>query len=116
MNFFSEYTLEDLHAECSPYAFLKGWPTQDEVLFGEWWEESYEGAFHLIWRKNGVLYMLENSHCSCNGFYEDYGPSDNVSCKANEINGQYLVNLGHPYWLRTDEQRVAWDAMLEAVV
>lgn len=38
-----------------------------EVLFGYYECEDYSGDAYAIYRRNGKLYIIAGSHCSCNG-------------------------------------------------
>lgn len=46
-------------------------PTKEELLFVNNWEEGYEGAIHFVWRKGNQLYEESLSHCSCNNYATD---------------------------------------------
>jgi hypothetical protein len=50
-------------------------PTEDELLFASYGGGSYEGDATVIFEKNGELYEVHGSHCSCNGLEGDWGPA-----------------------------------------
>ena len=123
MNWFSNSgSLAELALECVDYSERDirkapvGFPTEDELLFGEWDEDSYEGRFYLLWRRNGELYEESMSHCSCNDYVED----EAGWATLKPINGAYLQQRAKPFYQYGDaeaykQKLVAWDAVLEVV-
>ena len=62
-------------------AFAQGWDgvtepaTDEEIIFASYHVDGYEGgAFVLFWR-DGQLYEVNSSHCSCNGLEWDPEPT-----------------------------------------
>lgn len=45
-------------------------PTDDEILFASYEDESYEGSALVIFQHGGKLYEVNGGHCSCFGLSE----------------------------------------------
>jgi hypothetical protein len=45
-----------------------------EILFAVYWSESYDGSAFVLYRKDGELYAVEGSHCSCYGLEDQWSP------------------------------------------
>ena len=66
-----------------------------EILYAQYGYYSYEGEAHVIFRKDGKLYEVNGSHCSCYGLEGQWEPEEtsvvallarpNVSENAKEI-------------------------------
>lgn len=49
-------------------------PTNEEILFANYCCEGYEGDARILFQRNGVLYEVEGSHCSCMGLEDQWNP------------------------------------------
>ena len=49
-------------------------PTEEELLFASYGGGSYEGDAFVLFRKDGKLYEVNGSHCSCNGLEGSWSP------------------------------------------
>lgn len=66
-----------------------------EILYAHYSNEGYEGYAHAIFRKEGQLYEVNGSHCSCYGLEDQWEPEEtsvaallarpNVTEEAKEI-------------------------------
>lgn len=66
-----------------------------EILYAQYNVYGYEGDAHVIFRKDGKLYEVSGSHCSCYGFETQWQPEEttvaallfrpNVAEEAKEI-------------------------------
>ncbi len=66
-----------------------------DILYASYDMPPYEGYAHVIFRKEGKLYEVNGSHCSCYGLEEQWEPEEttveallfrpNVSDQAKEI-------------------------------
>jgi hypothetical protein len=56
----------------------EGEVSQYEILYGEYWCDSYEGSAYFLLRKDGKLYEVEGRHCSCNGLEGQWSPHEVV--------------------------------------
>jgi len=120
---FGQGSLESLKVEWVPYAWHDGkycedglllWPTEDELLIGYDYSESYEGSCYMLFRRNSILYEVENSHCSCNNYSEDANIfQDQGMLDKHVVTGQYLRNKD--WWRFSDipEAMVLMDHILE---
>lgn len=46
------------------------------ILFAAYDNENYEGYAMVIFSKDGKLYEVNGSHCSCNGLEEQWSPEE----------------------------------------
>lgn len=64
MKYFGFDGLEDIkkqfQSECNGI-------TEDEILFASYGSQCYDGDAIVLIRRDGKLYTVESSHCSCNG-------------------------------------------------
>ena len=49
--------------------------TEEEVLWATYTYEDYSGIAHVIFGKNGELFEVYGSHCSCNGLGGQWEPA-----------------------------------------
>lgn len=47
-----------------------------KILFAVYKTESYEGSALVIFAKDGKLFEVNGSHCSCNGLEEQWSPEE----------------------------------------
>jgi hypothetical protein len=50
-------------------------PTDEQVLFAYYSYEDYSGWAVCIFERDGILYEVHDSHCSCNGL-ENWNPEE----------------------------------------
>jgi len=118
---FGNTSYESLKASCTPYVHVElgesrvvdfpKFPKEEEILFAHIDEDSYEGSFHMVWRRDGKLFEMRNSHCSCNSYSDDFDSWKNLQ----PISLAYLANQGKPYWLPKEAEPL-WDAVMEGSV
>ena len=46
------------------------------VIAAIYTQESYEGSAMVVYRKDGKLFEVHGSHCSCNGLEEQWSPEE----------------------------------------
>jgi len=46
------------------------------VIAAIYTQEGYEGSAMVVYRKNGKLYEVNGSHCSCNGLENQWSPEE----------------------------------------
>jgi hypothetical protein len=51
-------------------------PAENEVIYAAYNIDGYEGSAILIFMKDGKLYEVNGSHCSCNGLEECWRPEE----------------------------------------
>jgi hypothetical protein len=49
-------------------------PTLDQIIIAEYTYESYEGSVFVLFERDGQLYEVNGSHCSCNGIEGQWSP------------------------------------------
>jgi hypothetical protein len=62
------------------------------ILFAAYENESYEGYAMVIFSKDGKLYEVNGSHCSCNGLEGQWSPEE-TSLDALKIRNYSYGNL-----------------------
>lgn len=62
------------------------------ILFAAYENESYEGYAMVIFSKDGKLYEVNGSHCSCNGLEGQWEPEE-TSLEALKIRNYSYGNL-----------------------
>jgi len=50
--------------------------TDAEIVFATYDREDYEGAALVVFRRDGVLYEVNASHCSCYGLEDQWKPEE----------------------------------------
>lgn len=75
-----------------------GFPTDDEILFASYGGGSYEGDAFVLYRKDGKLYEVSGSHCSCYGLEGQWGPEETYiaalaqKCKKEGCSSCYFLS------------------------
>lgn len=104
-------TKEEYEAETAPYANVEYWreeleemrkalsrPEWDgiEVLLASYTAASYEGDAFVLFRKDGKLYEVNASHCSCYGVEGQWKPEETnvISLRKRMDDGE----LGNNEW------------------
>lgn len=54
----------------------KGIATDDEILIASYGGASYEGDAYVLFRRDGKLYEVHGSHCSCYGLEGQWEPEE----------------------------------------
>ena len=56
------------------FAPPEGFPSDDEILFASYGGGSYDGDAVVIYERDGTLYEVHGSHCSCYGLEDQWEP------------------------------------------
>ena len=64
------------------------------ILFAAYENESYEGYAMVIFSKDGKLYEVNGSHCSCHGLKQQWEPEE-TSIEALKLRRYSYGNLQH---------------------
>jgi hypothetical protein len=76
---------EDMIGSFRPYDWDKGGrkagrlalqPEEHEVIYANYEQGNYDGRAFVIYQKDGKLYEVHGSHCSCNGLEECWSPEE----------------------------------------
>jgi hypothetical protein len=59
-----------------PIQIVEGFPTDAEILFAEYEISGYEGGAFVLFERDGKLYEVHGSHCSCHGLEGQWTPDD----------------------------------------
>lgn len=52
------------------------WPLDRQFLVARYDQECYEGSAFVLFRKDGKLYEVHGSHCSCYGLEGQWAPEE----------------------------------------
>ena len=91
---------------------LKLQPTEDELLFASYGGGSYEGDATVVFRKDGKLYEVSGSHCSCYGLEGQWEPEE-TSIAALAAKGKKEV--GSSYYFLSEHDGEAYIAYWQMV-
>lgn len=62
--------------EYTERAVPEGFPTEEEILYAGYETPSYEGYALVIYERDGKLYEVTGSHCSCYGLEGQWTPEE----------------------------------------
>ena len=51
-------------------------PTEEQIIFAAYEGGSYEGAAIVVYEKDGKLFEVNGSHCSCHGLEDQWSPEE----------------------------------------
>ena len=51
-------------------------PTEEQILFASYDTPDYEGAAVVVFERDGTLYEVNGSHCSCSGLEGQWIPEE----------------------------------------
>lgn len=75
---------------------------KDVVVIAAIYEnEGYDGSAMVVFRKNGKLYEVHGSHCSCNGLENDWTPEETsyeaLMDRLNKSNNHQVERFGEDF-------------------
>lgn len=86
-------------------------PTENEVLFALYATPAWEGYAFVLFRKDGELYEVHGSHCSCYGLEDQWSPE-----RTSVDYLQKMIDEDRRPWYDDGEYgQVAWDDFVEVV-
>ena len=56
------------------FAPPEGFPADDDILFASYGGDAYDGDAVVIYERDGTLYEVHGSHCSCYGLEDQWEP------------------------------------------
>ena len=59
-----------------PYPAPDDFPTDEEMVFAAYGGRSYEGSALVVFSRDGKLYEVNGSHCSCYGLEDQWSPEE----------------------------------------
>lgn len=93
-------------------------PTDDELLFASYGGGAYEGDAIVIFEKEGDLYEVSGSHCSCNGLEGQWSPSKTtwpaLALRVAQM-VEDLADSDYYYGFLSDHETEARDAFIKLV-
>jgi hypothetical protein len=81
-------------------------PTEEEILYADYGGGGYDGAAIVIFEKDGQLYEVTGSHCSCYGLEGQWGP-DKISWKQLAMRPR--DNWPQTYDFEPDSRAFIWN-------
>lgn len=69
-------------------------PTDEEILMASYGGASYEGDAFVLFQRDGKLYEVHGSHCSCYGLEGQWEPEE-TTWAALALRGKDLGKSGH---------------------
>ena len=67
-----------------------------EWLFADYSYENYSGSAFVLFRKDGKLYEVNGSHCSCYGLETQWDPEETTKAALTHRLLQGYLNNDHP--------------------
>ena len=73
------------------------------VIYGNYGSYSYDGDAMVVFEKDGKLYQVEGSHCSCYGLEGQWIPTETnlMALRAYKPSSDYFVPDGIEGWEKT---------------
>lgn len=73
-----DFTQTRYNPEAKKYEGLpiEGMATDDEVLYAQYGYGSYDGSARVLFERNGTLFRVDGSHCSCYGLEGQWEPEE----------------------------------------
>jgi hypothetical protein len=87
-------------------------PTEDEILFASYENQDYDGDAFVLFRKDGKLYEVHGSHCSCYGLEECWQPEETTVEALAERGKQDPAKY---YWFLSSHGQEVVDAYWELI-
>ncbi len=78
-------------------------PPQEDILFSIYSSGNYEGAACVVFRRDGELYVVEGSHCSCDGLRDQWHPTKTTAA---------ALRLMKPDFCGEEDDERAWEKFL----
>lgn len=60
----------------TPFVPAEGFPTDEQILYASYEAEGYEGYSYALFERDGKLYEVNGSHCSCHGLEGQWSPEE----------------------------------------
>lgn len=80
--------------------------TDEELVLVVDVSAAWEGLLHVVYRRDGKLYWVTGSHCSCHGYEGQWSPQETTL----EVLGKSSPEDWETNW--NAEQRAAWAALV----
>lgn len=94
--YFQEFS--DIESVRSNFGIDDTMVSDREILFAYYGYESYCGSATVLFKRNGKLYEVAGSHCSCRGLEGQWNPSevtwDQLAMRRNFLGSGYDDNRG----------------------
>lgn len=85
-------------------------PTEDEILFAIYGGGGYDGTAHVLYKRDGKLYEVNGSHCSCMGLEGQWGPEE-TTVAAIKLRPNYGLNS----YDHSDDDRATYKALIDSL-
>lgn len=67
------YNHDDVYTN---YGKPDNFPTDDQIIYADYDNEDYSGYSHVLFVRDGKLYEVNGSHCSCYGLEDEWRPEE----------------------------------------
>lgn len=94
-------------AQPATFVAKDGFPTDDEILFALYDTPAYEGYALVLYERDGKLYEVHGSHCSCYGLEGQWQPEETTWAALKLRKPDYV-------WEAGADAKKAWYTLLEA--
>lgn len=72
------HEFSDYNYTTNTHPTIEGFPTDEEILFASYAPGFYCGGAVVLFGRDGKLFMVEASHCSCYGLEGQWDPNEVV--------------------------------------
>ena len=93
-----------------PFVPAEDFPTDDEMLLAAYGYGSYDGDAFVLYQRNGKLYEVHGSHCSCYGLEDQWIPEETTWEALKMRKAEHLLSS----YSHEQEARNAYNALLAA--
>jgi hypothetical protein len=87
-------------------------PTDEQIVYAYYSYEDYSGTAFVLFERDGVLYEVNRSHCSCMGLEEQWSPEATswavIAARVNDHWPRFASYSGEP----TDTESAALIALI----
>jgi hypothetical protein len=84
-------------------------PADLDVIFASYDGGGYDGDASVVFRRDGKLYEVHGSHCSCYGLEDQWDPEEAT------VESLKVTIIGHLGYSHGDDAKLAWGAIITAL-
>lgn len=86
-----------------------------ELLVSFYEIDGYEGSAYVLYRKDGKLFEVEGSHCSCNGLEDCWGPVETTPAALKMKKSILPYGIGGYYSDNPTATEIAVKALVDSL-
>lgn len=95
--------------EYPPYVVSDGFPSDSQILFASYADGGYDGDATVVFERDGKLFEVNGSHCSCYGLEDQWIPEE-TSWEAMALRPRDRYVLSQ----HDDEAKAAFWSLIDA--